>query len=85
VKAKLFTLLVGLVIGALAGIPAGMNIERDAPLFSNPFAERADREKVIGRIGQETDKAMAATKEGARKALEAGKEKLHEATKPGSE
>lgn len=81
-KAKLYILLFGLLIGVVLGVPAGMNIERDAALFSNPFAERSDREKVMGRIGKQTDEAVAATKEGARKALEASKEKLHEATKP---
>ena len=70
-KVKLYLLLIGLFVGVLAGIPAGMNIERGASPFSNPFAERSEREKVLGRIGRETDKAVAATKEGARKALEA--------------
>ena len=79
---KATVLLVGLVVGVLFGIPAGMNIERDAPILSNPFTERESRDKVMGRIGQQTDKAVAATKEGARKALEATKDKLHEATKP---
>ena len=81
-KARLYTLIIGLVVGALLGIPAGMNIERGDHLFSNPFAERNDREKVMGRIGEQTEKAVAATKEGARKALETTKEKLHQATKP---
>lgn len=81
-KTKIYTLLTGLVVGALLGIPAGMNIERGAALFSNPFAERSEREKVMGRIGEQTDKAVAATKEGARQALEATKDKLHQATKP---
>ena len=81
-KAKIYTLLFGLVLGAVLGVPAGMNIERDAPLLSNPFAERSGREKVMERIGEQTDRAVTATKEGARKALQTTKEKLHEATRP---
>ncbi|MDH3715710.1 MAG: hypothetical protein OET44_17885 [Gammaproteobacteria bacterium] len=84
-KTTIYTLLAGMVIGALLGIPAGMNIERGAALFSNPFAERSGREKVMGRISQQADKAVAATKEGARKALETTKERLHDATKPSNE
>ena len=84
-KTKIYTLLSGLVIGALLGVPAGMNIERGAPLLSNPFAERSAREKVMGRIGEQSDKAVAATKEGARKALDATRGKVHEATKPSND
>ena len=84
-KTKIYTLLAGLVIGALLGIPAGMNIERGAALLSNPFAERDQREKVMGRLSEQADKAVTATKEGARKALETTKEKLHDATKPSNQ
>jgi len=83
-KAKLYILLLGLVVGIVIGLPAGMNLERDAPLLSNPFAERDQRAKVMERIGEQTDRAVSATKEGARKALDATKEKLHESTKPDS-
>lgn len=81
-KIRLYILLFGLLVGVVLGVPLGMNIERDAPILSNPFAERSSREKVMGRIGKQTDEAVQATKEGARKALDVSKEKLHEATKP---
>ena len=81
-KAKLYILVFGVLIGLAAGLPAGMNIERGAPLLSNPFAEREQRAKVMDRIGEQTDKAVSATKEGAQRALDATREKVHESTRP---
>ena len=43
-------ILISLVIGALIGMALGINIGREKPLFSNPFAEESlvDRVKDLG-------------------------------------
>jgi hypothetical protein len=70
-KSKAQVFFFGLIIGILVAIPLGMNLGRDAPLFSNPFAEPEVRGKMADKM-----------KEGAGKAVESAKKKLHEATTP---
>jgi hypothetical protein len=81
-KSKTRIFLFGLVVGVMIAFPLGMNVGRDAPLLSNPFAESNVKEKMAERMKESADRAMETTKEGAEKALEDAKEKLHEATKP---
>ncbi len=47
---QLKTILVSLVIGVLIGMALGVNIGRDKPLLSNPFAKESlvDRAKQLG-------------------------------------
>ncbi|MFQ5935020.1 MAG: hypothetical protein ACE5LB_01235 [Acidiferrobacterales bacterium] len=70
-KGKLKNFIFGLVIGALAAFPLGINFGRDEPLLSNPFAKRDVKDKVVDTV-----------KEGTNRAIEGAKEKIHEATKP---
>lgn len=72
----------GLIIGVIIAFPLGMNVGRDAPLFSNPFAEQEMREKMTERAKEGAGRALEGTKKGAEKAVEGAKETLHEATKP---
>ena len=44
-RAKFFVL--GIVAGALVSLPLGVNIGRDAPLMTNPFAERDLKVQVV--------------------------------------
>lgn len=74
--------LFGLIIGILVAIPVGMNLGRDAPVFSNPFAERQVRQKMTGKVKEGAGQAVQRTKEVAGKAVEGTKKKIHEATKP---
>ncbi len=69
--AKLKTFLFGMILGSIIAFPLGINFGRDEPLWSNPFAQRDVREKVLNSV-----------KEGAERAIEGAKEKIHEATKP---
>ncbi|MGD8514460.1 MAG: hypothetical protein PVF52_02530 [Granulosicoccaceae bacterium] len=59
-------LLVGLLIGAGVGVWFGVNIGRDAPLLSNPFAERT----VSDRLKDEAAEAYDDTRDAIRKSLE---------------
>jgi len=43
---KIKTLVLGIVLGLLAGLWFGYNLGRDEPLFSNPFADRSLQEKA---------------------------------------
>ena len=81
-KKKMQVFFFGLIIGVIVGFPLGMNVGRDAPLFSNPFAESKVRQKMTDRAKAGADKALEKTKKGAEKAMQEAKETLHEATKP---
>jgi hypothetical protein len=60
--------LFGLVVGAVAAFPLGINFGKDVPLLSNPFAAKPDiTERAVERAGQ---------------AMEEAKEAIHDATKP---
>lgn len=47
------TILISLVIGALIGMALGVNIGREKPLLSNPFAKESLADRVK-RLGNET-------------------------------
>ncbi len=81
-KKKMQIFFFGLLIGVIIAFPLGMNLGRDAPLFSNPFAEQDVRQKMTERAKAGADRAIETTKKGAEKAVEEAKEGLHEATRP---
>ena len=66
-KAALKKYFLGLVVGVLVAFPLGMNVGRDAPLFSNPFADRSVKQKV---------------KSEAENIIENTKGAIHDATRP---
>ena len=66
---QLKTILTGLVIGLLIGIWFGVNIGKDKPIFSNPFAEdsiqqkiKKSGEKLIEKSGEAMEKGGRALK-----------------------
>ena len=81
-KKKMQIFFFGLLIGVIIAFPLGMNLGRDAPLFSNPFAEQDVRPKMPARAKAGADRAIETTKKGAEKAVEEAKEGLHEVTRP---
>lgn len=48
------TILISLVIGVLIGMALGVNIGRDKPLLSNPFAKEESLIDRAKRLGNET-------------------------------
>lgn len=50
---RLKWILLSLLLGLLAGLALGVNIGRDKPLFSNPFAQDTLADQVK-RLGSET-------------------------------
>ncbi len=50
---QLKTVLISLVIGVLIGLALGVNIGREQPLLSNPFAKESFVERAK-RLGSET-------------------------------
>ncbi|MDH3671373.1 MAG: hypothetical protein OES46_09440 [Gammaproteobacteria bacterium] len=81
-KSKAQVFFLGLIIGILVAFPLGINLGRDVPLFSNPFAEPEVRGQMADKMKEGAGRAMERTKEGAGKAVEGAKKKLHEVTKP---
>jgi hypothetical protein len=71
VKTRVRFFLLGIVLGVLLALPLGVNVGRDAPLLSNPFAERDLKDQVVERV-----------KESTTTALEEARETIHDATKP---
>jgi len=49
--------LTGLVIGIVLGLWFGVNIGKDKPIFSNPFAERSVTDKLKSSLGEGVEKA----------------------------
>jgi hypothetical protein len=49
-------ILTGIVIGILLGLWFGVNIGKDRPIFSNPFAERNVTQKLKSSIGEGVEK-----------------------------
>lgn len=84
-KAKIRTFIYGLVIGLFIAFPLGTNFGRDAPLFSNPFAERDVQDKLGEKVKEGTGKVAEKVKEGTEKVLEDAKEKIHKATEPATQ
>ena len=59
-----------------------MNIGRDAPIPSCPFAERQARAKLSGRIGHQAEVRVAVAAHRVQMAVDETNRKLHEATEP---
>lgn len=51
------TLILGIVIGLVAGLWFGINIGKDKPWYSNPLEERSVTEKIKSSIGEGVEKA----------------------------
>ena len=63
---KLKLLLLGVVIGLLLGLWFGVNIGREKPIYSNPFADEVIKQKAK----QTTSDAIQGTKKALRKSLD---------------
>lgn len=61
-KKVLRSFALGLLAGGLVGLWCGMNIGKDKPLFSNPFAEPS--------IGEQAERALTGAYEGAAQAVD---------------
>ena len=57
-------LIIGLVVGGLSGLWFGINIGRDEPLLSNPFADRSIQKKVMRSSGEMLEKSGRALRKG---------------------
>ena len=67
---QLKSILICLIIGLLIGLWLGVNIGKDKPLFSNPFAEdtiqekiKKSGEKLIEKSGEAMEKGGKALKD----------------------
>ena len=69
---KVNTIVVGLVllVGFAAGLSIGMNIRRDAPIFSNPFVDQETHTKLSGPIERQTADMVTAAKQHAQTAID---------------
>ena len=63
---KLKILLMGVVVGLLLGLWFGVNIGREKPIYSNPFADEVIRQKAK----ETTSEAIEDTKRVLRKSLD---------------
>lgn len=59
-------LLLGVVIGLLLGLWLGINIGRERPIFSNPFAAQSLQEKLKQTGGELLEKSGEALERGGR-------------------
>ena len=50
-------LVLGIIIGALAGLWFGINIGRDKPWYSNPLSGRSVKDKIKSSIGEGVENA----------------------------
>lgn len=64
------TFVAGAVIGILVGLWFGVNLGKDKPIFSNPFADKSIQdkikesgEKIIQKSGEALEKGGKALKE----------------------
>ena len=51
------TLIIGIIIGLLLGLWFGVNLGRDRPIYSNPFADSAIKDKLKSSVGEGVEKA----------------------------
>ena len=51
------SMIVGIIIGVLLGLWFGVNIGQNRPIYSNPFADRAIKEKIKSSVGEGVEKA----------------------------
>lgn len=54
---SLKSLLIGVIIGLLLGLWFGVNLGRDRPIYSNPFADGSMKEKIKSSVGEGVEKA----------------------------
>lgn len=47
----------GAIVGLVIGLWFGVNIGKDKPIYSNPFAEKTVQEKLKSSIGEGVEKA----------------------------
>jgi hypothetical protein len=71
-KRILRSFAVGLLVGGLGGLWFGMNLGKDQPLLSNPFADVP----LAQQAGRAARDAAEGVREGARSAGEAAREPL---------
>lgn len=71
----------GFLIGAVLAFLAGVNVGKDKPILSNPFADRPLSEQVRETAGEVAERA----REGAEAAAERAGEVLDDAQRAGSE
>lgn len=71
-KRILRSFALGLLVGGLVGFSCGMNIAKNQPLLSNPFA----KVPVAERAGRAASDAVDQAKEGVEAAGEAAQETL---------
>ncbi|MBI4808530.1 MAG: hypothetical protein HY799_06265 [Nitrosomonadales bacterium] len=64
------TILVSLILGVLIGMALGVNIGRDKPLLSNPFAKQESLLDKARRLGSETVEESGKALEKAGQALQ---------------
>jgi hypothetical protein len=64
------TILVSLILGVLIGMALGVNIGRDKPLLSNPFAKQESLLDKAKRLGSETVEESGKALEKAGQALQ---------------
>jgi hypothetical protein len=64
------TILISLIIGALIGMALGINIGREKPLLSNPFAKQESLLDKAKRLGSETVEESGKALEKAGQALQ---------------
>ena len=60
---NLKTLIAGIIIGLLLGLWFGVNIGKDQPVFSNPFADRSLKQKMLDSGGDLLEKSGRAIKD----------------------
>ena len=63
---QLKSILICLIIGLLIGLWFGINIGKDKPLFSNPFAEDTIQEKIKKSSERLIEKSGEAMEKGGR-------------------
>ncbi|HAF45997.1 MAG: hypothetical protein Q7U94_03005 [Sideroxyarcus sp.] len=67
---QLKTIFISLIIGVLIGMALGVNIGREKPLLSNPFAKQESLLDKAKRLGSETVEESGKALEKAGQALQ---------------
>lgn len=60
---NLKTLIAGIIIGLLFGLWFGVNLGKHQPIFSNPFADRSLKKRVLDSGGDLLEKSGRAIKD----------------------
>ena len=75
-KRTLRAFALGLLLGGLTSLWLGINIGKDQPLFSNPFAESPVMQRAREYV-EEAERKMEQAKEAAGEATEKAKDSLN--------